>query len=367
MGIEERSLKDGTRVYVVREYTGFTYDGVRDRMSVTCRTKAEARKVQARLRAGREAMRGRSGRLTFRAYVEGAWWPSLTRLAASSRDTYEREVRLRLLPAFGETDIRDINRAAIQSMVSSCETEGVARKALGVLKTILNEAKGDGLLLSNPAEARYAMPPKGRKRDEGVVVTRFGDMLPILAAVEGYGDPEYAKLAATGFLMGLRPEERYGLDWEDFDRGMTLVRVRRAYTAASAREGGNDLKCTKTPLSARTVPVPPRARFMLCGMERGEGPFVVGSNGKRITPSTAQNRCRAFNRWAAERGLELPYVTLENMRHSFATSYLHAGGNVEDLSRLLGHSDINTTFRKYVKPSDEDLVRGMSAVVSTGV
>lgn len=51
------------------------------------------------------------------------------------------------------------------------------------------------------------------------------------------------------------------------------------------------------------------------------------------------------------------------MHHSFATSYLHAGGGVEDLSRILGHSDINTTYRRYVRPNVEDLRRGMDAVL----
>lgn len=51
------------------------------------------------------------------------------------------------------------------------------------------------------------------------------------------------------------------------------------------------------------------------------------------------------------------------MRHSFATSYLHAGEGVEDLSRILGHSDINTTYRRYVRPNVEDLRRGMDAVL----
>ncbi len=34
-----------------------------------------------------------------------------------------------------------------------------------------------------------------------------------------------------------------------------------------------------------------------------------------------------------------------------ARSYLHAGGRVEDLSRILGHSNISTTYRRYVRPS----------------
>lgn len=49
-------------------------------------------------------------------------------------------------------------------MINGIATESVARKCLGVLKTILNEAKGDGLIQGNPAQAPYAMPSKGTER-----------------------------------------------------------------------------------------------------------------------------------------------------------------------------------------------------------
>ena len=86
------------------------------------------------------------------------------------------------------------------------------------------------------------------------------------------------------------------------------------------------------------------------GAVSGGGAFIEGADGGRISPSTAQKRIKRFYRVAAERGLRLPYITIENMRHSFATSYLHAGGNIEDLSRILGHSDIKTTARYYLRP-----------------
>ena len=96
----------------------------------------------------------------------------------------------------------------------------------------------------------------------------------------------------------------------------------------------------------------------LSGIPSGGKAFIVGADGKRISPSTAQKRWRKF----LDDNPDAKRVTIENMRHSFATSYLHAGGNVEDLSKLLGHSDINTTYRRYVRPSVDDLRRGMIAV-----
>lgn len=360
MSVNERTLSDGTVVYDARRFMGYTADGKPDRRSVTCRTRRAAELEDAKMLAERDAMRGRSGRMTLSAYVERHYWPAAcTRLAATSKDTYRREIDKRILPALGGMDIRNIDRQSIQKMVDGIETLDPARKCVGVLKTILNEAQGDGLILSNPARANFAMPPKGRKRDNGVVIGRFQDMSALLDAVFDDGDESLQKLAVTGLLMGLRPEERYGLDWEDLDLDAGIANVRQAYVTASPQHGGKQVKPTKTELSTRRLPIPAPAVERLRGIPRADGPFILGTNGKRISPATAQHRWAAF--LAAHP--ELPQVTLENMRHSFATSYLHAGGNVEDLSRMLGHSDINTTFRKYVKPDVDSLRRGMDAFV----
>ena len=365
MSISKRRLKNGSTVYDVVEYTGFTLHGIRDRKSVTCTSYKDAKREQARLVALRDATRNRSGRITLSQYVEQWYRPLMGELAASSRDTYERELRLRILPALGGIDVRDVNRAMIQRMVDGCKTHAPAKKALGVLKTILNEAVGDGIIVMNPACARFAMPPSGRKRDNGIVIGSFSAMRPVLDAAEGWGDGTCEKLAVTGLLMGLRPEERYGLDWADVDFRAGMVRVRRAYTAVSAAEGGNVLKETKTKRSARDVPMPPEASRRLMRLSRDgnvvmSGPFLIGASGKRLTPSTACKRWRAFLRDHPD----LPPVTVENMRHSFATSYLAGGGNVENLSRILGHSDINTTFSRYVRPQSDALAEEMARVAS---
>jgi site-specific recombinase XerD len=44
----------------------------------------------------------------------------------------------------------------------------------------------------------------------------------------------------------------------------------------------------------------------------------------------------------------------DRLRHTFATEYLRAGGDVIHLSRILGHSEISTTM-KYLHLLTEDL------------
>lgn len=356
MSISARKLKNGTTVYDVAVYTGFTPEGKRDRKKVTCRTKRSAEIEEAKLLAEKDAMRGRSGRITLASYIDGHYWPVASkRLAATSLDTYEKEIRLRIRPSLGNVDIRDIDRAKIQRMTDSIATDSVARKSIGVLKTILNEAKGDGLIATNPAEATFAMPPKGASRDNGLVLTTFSQIAELLVIVRERGSQSVQRIAYTGLLQGLRPEERYALDWADIDPVSQTISISKAYVASSAKHGGDRFKGVKTEKSRRIVPMHPNFAEWLANVPRGGGPFIVGADGSRISPSTAQKRWRAFLR----DNPDAAPVTIENMRHSFATSYLHAGGNVEDLSRILGHSDINTTYRRYVRPSIDDLRRGM--------
>lgn len=352
MSIRTRKLKSGTTVYDARVFMGYDADGRPDRRSVTCRTRRAAELEHAKMVSERDAMRGRSGRMELAAYIERRYWPVASkRLAATSLDTYEKEIRLRIVPSLGRVDIRDIDRVRIQRMVDAIPTESVARKCVGVLKTILNEAKGDGLIASNPAQATYAMPHKGHNRDNGLVLPTFDEIRALLDIVRQNGSQCVQRIAYTGLLQGLRPEERYALDWSDLDAGMRTIRVRQAYVIASPKHGGRQLKETKTERSTRLIPMHPDFPEWLSTQDGTGGAFIVGADGQRISPSTAQKRWRRF----LDANPDVPPVTIENMRHSFATAYLHAGGKLEVLSRILGHTDIKTTANRYYRPDVEAL------------
>ena len=352
MAITSRQLKDGTTVYDVRCFMGYKMDGKPDRRSVTVKTKRAAQLEEAKMVAERDAKRGRSGKMTLAQYIDNYYWPvAVKRLAATSLDTYDQEIRLRILPQLGNVDIRDIDRTKIQRMVDGIATESVARKTIGTLKTILNEAKGDGLIITNPATAKFALPPKGAKRDNGLVLTSFDQIAEFADIVAHRASQSVQLVVMTGVWQGLRPEERYALDWDDFDMDALTIHVHSAYVSASAKHGGNQEKATKTELSTRTIPMHPKFAEWLSTIPRTDGAFIKGADGKRITPHTAQNRWRKF----LDDNPDVAPVTIENMRHSFATAYLDAGGRIEVLSRMLGHSNISTTINRYYKPDVEHL------------
>ena len=360
MSIKKRRNKDGTVVYdAILEYG--TKDGRRDRRKKTFRTYKEAKRADEDAARLRSALR-HQGRLTVGEYITRYYWVIASRrLEATTLDTYRREIDLRILPCLGDTFLDELDRLSIQRMVDSCKTEAVARKSLGLLKTILNEAIGDGFIRGNPAKARYALPPKGCKRDNGLILPDFKRIGMFTEAVLDDAPDQVVRLVMSGLGLGLRPEERYALDWEDFSLRDATVRVKGAYVVASKEHGGNQLKQPKTEYSNRLIPMSPLFYDYWITQWKGSGAWITSASGERLSPSTGR---KMWNRYLRDHP-DLPPITLENMRHSFATACLKSGMNVEDLSRMLGHSDINTTYRRYVKPDIKNMRDGLKKTLVT--
>ena len=356
MSIRKRKLKSGRTVYDVTLEYGI---GTRVREYKTFDSLKAAQKAVEDAKRYRNAVTTRAGKIRLSEYVQRHYMPIASkRLQATSIETYERAINNYILPYLGGYYLADLDRMKIQTMVDHCKTVAVGRKTVQTLKTILNEAVGDGFINGNPACARYAFPPKGKKRDNGLILTDFSQIAQFIEQVQNDAPEAITRLVVTGLMLGLRPEERYALDYEDFDFANGTVSISNAYVTASAKHGGNQLKETKTELSKRLIPMPQPFIDWFYYEQDGSGAWITNKDGERLSPSTAQKMWRRY----LDAHPDLPRVTLENMRHSFATSCLNAGMHIEDLSRMLGHSDINTTFRRYVKPDLKNMREGLKKI-----
>lgn len=347
MSIEK--MPDGR--WRVRVEMGRAWDGKRDRRSRTCRTKREAERAERELIA---AGRG-NGSPTLRGFVDSYWRPLKAGLAQTSKDSYEQDLRLRILPALGDARLERIDRLAVQRMIDSCGTAKTARRARDLLRSILNEAVACGAASSNPAAGRFSFP--GRRpagEPSGVWLTTFREHAALLSAAEGAGEVE--KILLLGLCFGLRKGEILALDVGDLDFGRRTLRVRRGYVRTSR---GNVLKETKTAKSARVLPMSAHAAERLAELTAGAppGPVCRSRAGGRLSPSTASKMLR---RWLAENGQ--PAVTMQTLRHSFASACIDAGIDVAKVSAWLGHTNVTTTYNRYVKTRRKDLGAAVAAM-----
>lgn len=356
MSITARKLKNGKTVYDVRYYVGKKENGERNRVTVRCKSKTEAKLEESKLIAQADMLKGKKVNMTLERFIEGYYWPNaLKRLAPSSLDTYRKEIDKRIIPALGGLQLRQIDRMRIQAMIDNAPSKSSARNCLTVVKTILSDAVDYDIITVNPARLKYTLPSEKTERPTKLVLSTFNEIGAYINSASLSGLQRLEAICLLGFYQGLRPEERYSLKWSDVDLENGTIAVNSAFTNSSVKHGGRVEKAPKTKTSARTIPIHPIVKRWMEDAKK-DAPYVTGET-RPLAPSTANQA------WSVHvERLGIRYVTIENMRHSFATSYLHAGGHVEDLSRILGHSDINTTFRKYVKPNYSDLARGMEKV-----
>ena len=58
----------------------------------------------------------------------------------------------------------------------------------------------------------------------------------------------------------------------------------------------------------------------------------------------------------AAKRLGIPHLSPHTLRHTFATRFLQAGGDIYVLSKLLGHSSVSVTERHYAHVVDADII-----------
>ena len=92
----------------------------------------------------------------------------------------------------------------------------------------------------------------------------------------------------------------------------------------------------------RIVPVPKQLLGCLTAYHEQGHNFFEHQNGGRITEYTVN---QLFRQLKSSTGVDRIYPHL--LRHTFATSYMIGGGNLEYLRILMGHTDYNVT-RNYL-------------------
>jgi len=155
---------------------------------------------------------------------------------------------------------------------------------------------------------------------------------------------------------GLRPEEARALTWDRVDFVGCTVYINRVITDASKGK----FELPKTVASIRKVELEQPAMNALKAMKQYSfmrGDFVF------LNPKTGEPYRRTDNirdRWVTLlRRAGVRYRVPYQMRHTYASTAITAGENIEYISMQLGHEDINVTWRHYARfIPDNDNNRG---------
>jgi integrase len=255
----------------------------------------------------------------------------------SALRSYERVLKLRVLPAFGHLRLSALERNDVQDLVDRMLAQGydpsTIKNTLNPLQAIYRRALKRGEIAINPTHGLDIPRPRGRRERIASPV----EAEALIAALPR----EQRALWATAMYAGLRRSELRALRWRDVNLASGLIRVERAWDNKEGPIEG------KTRAARRSVPIAGVLRDHLIDhrmSQPGEPDALVFGvePDKPFEPSTINRRARAA--WQA---CELAPIGLHECRHTFASLMIACGVNAKALSTYMGHASVSITFDRY--------------------
>jgi integrase len=267
--------------------------------------------------------------------------------------SYEKSMRLRVLPEFGDTRLADVRRVDLQDFVDGLLADGLAPSTINTtlhpLRVIFRRAAARGEMAVSPCSGLELPTARGRRE-------RFAPPAEAERLIAGAPEADQGTWA-TAFYAGLRQGELRALRVDDVDLAAGVIHVRRGW---DRDEGAIELKSHS---GRRNVPIVAALRdYLLDHLARTgrqgaelifgrtpESPFAA--NRLQRHADKAWEAVNAREREAAEQeGREpesLERIIPHELRHSYAAMMIAAGVNAKALQTFMGHASITVTLDTY--------------------
>lgn len=276
-------------------------------------------------------------------FAERYWWPlKEAKLAPSTLSGYRSDYMNLVLPRWGETELDDVDPMDIETWIAPM-SYGKAVNALGALRRIMRRAEGKGLIAIDPTRRDIELPIKHYRYRAPAL-----DSDEVVRLLRGFWGHELEPIVTISVLCGLRRCEVCALYWSDIDLREGIVKVNKGYQCV----GGELVEWfCKTEKSVREVAIPPTSVRRLREI-RGKGPLVP-DDGHRMNPDKVARRYKA---WCGKQ--DLPYVSMTNLRHTFARMTIATGEISDVVARdLMGHSEHSEMLEKNYYSSNRTIAK----------
>ncbi len=295
-------------------------------------------------------------------------WQEETRkfVKESTFATYSVAIENHILPYYGERELKDISHEDNQEFILFL-SQKKRKNGLGYLSTksvkdimtlwmgILGKAERKGYI--NLGKVRYQYPApaalQNMRKENYLTLQEEFEIMNCLKNQKSLKSLGVALALTTGMRIG----EICALRWECIDIPRGLIHVNKTLQRIYLKENGVGkskliVTAPKSFKSDRYIPLPETYLPVIKRHQKVPDAYLLtGKADKFIEPRTLR---AYYNRLMEKNGTK--YVTFHGLRHTFATRLVESGCDYKTISELLGHADINTTFRTYVH-SDMDKKR----------
>lgn len=342
--IYKRTMSDGRTVRFELSYRDA--DGVQRRQTV----------AKGGIKAARIALRKAGGAV---ANGESTVDPKDAPLFADMAEAWQTAESAALRPAtiaaygahvkaltqrWGTRRLSTIDTAEVAKLVRDEQAAGrrawTIRGRLVVTSLVFDFARDSGLWQAdNPVRGLGKRQRPRSDATERRVLT--GDELDLLINA---ASPTFRLIIQIAAMTGARLGEVLGLRWKSIDLGEATITIDRQLD----RTG--HLAKPKSESSARTIEIPGSLVRQLREAKIAAvncRPHDLVNTTRTGEPRDHRNVGAAFTHAAKRAGLTDPKPTFHSLRHTFASRYIAAGGDVVSLSSHLGHANAAVTGAVY--------------------
>jgi len=269
-----------------------------------------------------------------------AWLRDKPRLAPRTREIYDLQLRLHILPEvapgippLGDFYLSDLTPELVRAWYSALATgrsASIAAKAYTRLRQILNQAVMDDRIPKNPCR----IPGGGAERHPEQRFLSIPELYRLADAVPS----RYRALILTAGFAGLRQGELFALRWADvdFSRAVIVVRRKRQRLASGEVIEGDP----KSAAGRRTVAIPEPLVEELrdhLGQQADCGLDAYVFTSEAGLPIDADNFRSRIWRPATKRA-GLAGLRFHDLRHTAGTLAAQTGATTKELMARLGHA-----------------------------
>jgi integrase len=285
------------------------------------------------------------------ASYSAAWLATRVRtdgrpLSPSTKLLYRNTLNRQVLPVLGELPLNAITPVMVREWYAALDTGPRQRAAAySLLRTILNTAVADDMIIASPCRVRGA---GNAKRVKKIKPATLAELEVIVEAMP----QRYRAMVLLAAWCALRFGELAELRRADFDVSAAVVRVRRGVIRG---DQGRTVKDPKSDAGKRDVNIPPHLVPMIKDHLRDH---VAASQTALVFPAAGGGHMAPSSLYAvyfparAKAGRD--DLAFHDLRHTGATLAAATGATLAELMARLGHSTVSAAMRYQHAAAERD-------------
>lgn len=267
--------------------------------------------------------------------------------------TYEGQVKIHLLPEFGNLRLKNFTPNRISNFFGKLKVKPqTCKRIFTILESIFSFAVHQGLILKSPCIG--VILPKAKNNDDKKILnlSQVKILMKMLTS-EDVESSQFSVIIRTLILTGLRASECLALQWGDVDFENSVISVKHNLCYDGKKTW---LDIPKTKKSRRVIAMSAelaellknhytRQQIIKNSVKYDFNPLDMVFTSQTGDFKDRSGLLREFKRFIKD--TDFSFATLHMLRHANATLLLNSGVDIKLVSENLGHNNISTTADIY--------------------